>query len=179
MFSQGLKKSSLELYGLICYGELRKKIGGCEYELFQMTGNYFYTVESKVSALEVRHVWYSFTFVLLKILCSLYSTAVNCTSPLFLCRISLAFTVCEMQLMWHPQMTGQSICSLDYLSVLLHLSSICTPKCFCLHCQSLGWHLSPVQSLFSNNEHWRWKRHYGLLQTLAFLASRNALGPSC
>ncbi|NXC51030.1 CRML protein, partial [Penelope pileata] len=28
-FSQGLKKSSLELYGLICYGELRKKIGGC------------------------------------------------------------------------------------------------------------------------------------------------------
>lgn len=32
VFSQGLKKSSLELYGLICYGELRKKIGGCEYE---------------------------------------------------------------------------------------------------------------------------------------------------
>ncbi|NXS90845.1 CRML protein, partial [Jacana jacana] len=29
VFSQGLKKSSLELYGLICYGELRKKIGGC------------------------------------------------------------------------------------------------------------------------------------------------------
>ncbi|KGL77382.1 Protein cramped-like [Tinamus guttatus] len=28
VFSQGLKKSSLELYGLICYGELRKKIGG-------------------------------------------------------------------------------------------------------------------------------------------------------
>lgn len=34
VFSQGLKKSSLELYGLICYGELRKKIGGCEYMLF-------------------------------------------------------------------------------------------------------------------------------------------------
>lgn len=31
MFSRGLKKSSQELYGLICYGELRKKIGGCEY----------------------------------------------------------------------------------------------------------------------------------------------------
>uniref|UniRef100_A0A8C6J434 Protein cramped-like n=1 Tax=Melopsittacus undulatus TaxID=13146 RepID=A0A8C6J434_MELUD len=30
VFSQGLKKSSLELYGLICYGELRKKIGGCD-----------------------------------------------------------------------------------------------------------------------------------------------------
>ncbi|XP_074866822.1 protein cramped-like isoform X3 [Carettochelys insculpta] len=29
VFSQGLKKSSLELYGLVCYGELRKKIGGC------------------------------------------------------------------------------------------------------------------------------------------------------
>ncbi|KAM6114290.1 LOW QUALITY PROTEIN: protein cramped-like [Pterocles gutturalis] len=29
VFSQGLKKSSLELYGLICYAELRKKIGGC------------------------------------------------------------------------------------------------------------------------------------------------------
>ncbi|KAI1233958.1 Protein cramped-like, partial [Lamprotornis superbus] len=28
-FDNGLKKSSLELYGLICYGELRKKIGGC------------------------------------------------------------------------------------------------------------------------------------------------------
>lgn len=35
VFSQGLKKSSLELYGLICYGELRKKIGGCEYTVFQ------------------------------------------------------------------------------------------------------------------------------------------------
>lgn len=34
VFSQGLKKSSLELYGLICYGELRKKIGGCEYSVF-------------------------------------------------------------------------------------------------------------------------------------------------
>lgn len=32
VFSRGLKKSSQELYGLICYGELRKKIGGCEYE---------------------------------------------------------------------------------------------------------------------------------------------------
>lgn len=31
VFSRGLKKSSQELYGLICYGELRKKIGGCEY----------------------------------------------------------------------------------------------------------------------------------------------------
>uniref|UniRef100_A0A8C4NA01 Protein cramped-like n=1 Tax=Eptatretus burgeri TaxID=7764 RepID=A0A8C4NA01_EPTBU len=30
VFSQDLKKSSQELYGLICYGELRKKIGGCE-----------------------------------------------------------------------------------------------------------------------------------------------------
>lgn len=30
VFSRGLKKSSQELYGLICYGELRKKIGGCE-----------------------------------------------------------------------------------------------------------------------------------------------------
>ncbi|XP_028696747.1 protein cramped-like isoform X10 [Macaca mulatta] len=29
VFSRGLKKSSQELYGLICYGELRKKIGGC------------------------------------------------------------------------------------------------------------------------------------------------------
>uniref|UniRef100_A0A8C5R460 Protein cramped-like n=1 Tax=Leptobrachium leishanense TaxID=445787 RepID=A0A8C5R460_9ANUR len=29
VFSCGLKKSSQELYGLICYGELRKKIGGC------------------------------------------------------------------------------------------------------------------------------------------------------
>ncbi|KAM9305211.1 protein cramped-like [Gastrophryne carolinensis] len=29
VFSLGLKKSSQELYGLICYGELRKKIGGC------------------------------------------------------------------------------------------------------------------------------------------------------
>uniref|UniRef100_UPI00358F6C10 protein cramped-like n=1 Tax=Myxine glutinosa TaxID=7769 RepID=UPI00358F6C10 len=29
VFSQDLKKSSQELYGLICYGELRKKIGGC------------------------------------------------------------------------------------------------------------------------------------------------------
>nr|XP_014344998.1 PREDICTED: protein cramped-like isoform X2 [Latimeria chalumnae] len=29
VFSRGLKKSSLELYGLICYGELRKKVGGC------------------------------------------------------------------------------------------------------------------------------------------------------
>ncbi|XP_053550724.1 protein cramped-like isoform X2 [Bombina bombina] len=29
VFPQGLKKSSQELYGLICYGELRKKIGGC------------------------------------------------------------------------------------------------------------------------------------------------------
>ncbi|XP_066432572.1 protein cramped-like isoform X2 [Eleutherodactylus coqui] len=29
IFSCGLKKSSQELYGLICYGELRKKIGGC------------------------------------------------------------------------------------------------------------------------------------------------------
>ncbi|KAJ8786530.1 hypothetical protein J1605_006019 [Eschrichtius robustus] len=28
VFSRGLKKSSQELYGLICYGELRKKIGG-------------------------------------------------------------------------------------------------------------------------------------------------------
>ncbi|KAI5228864.1 protein cramped-like isoform X2 [Manis pentadactyla] len=27
--SRGLKKSSQELYGLICYGELRKKVGGC------------------------------------------------------------------------------------------------------------------------------------------------------
>lgn len=97
VFSQGLKKSSLELYGLICYGELRKKIGGCEYELFQMTGNYFCMVESKVSALEVSHVWYSFSFVLLKSLCSLYSIAVNCMSPLFLWHISLAFTICGMQ----------------------------------------------------------------------------------
>lgn len=31
VFSRGLKKSSQELYGLICYGELRKKVGGCEY----------------------------------------------------------------------------------------------------------------------------------------------------
>ncbi|KAG9476788.1 hypothetical protein GDO78_002271 [Eleutherodactylus coqui] len=30
IFSCGLKKSSQELYGLICYGELRKKIGGCK-----------------------------------------------------------------------------------------------------------------------------------------------------
>ncbi|KAK2495321.1 hypothetical protein MC885_000338, partial [Smutsia gigantea] len=29
VFSRGLKKSSQELYGLICYGELRKKVGGC------------------------------------------------------------------------------------------------------------------------------------------------------
>ncbi|XP_034782816.2 protein cramped-like isoform X1 [Acipenser ruthenus] len=29
VFSRGLKKSSQELYGLICYAELRKKIGGC------------------------------------------------------------------------------------------------------------------------------------------------------
>ncbi|XP_063790731.1 protein cramped-like isoform X2 [Pseudophryne corroboree] len=29
VFSCGLKKSSQELYGLICYGKLRKKIGGC------------------------------------------------------------------------------------------------------------------------------------------------------
>ncbi|XP_049624034.1 protein cramped-like isoform X3 [Suncus etruscus] len=29
VFSHGLKRSSQELYGLICYGELRKKIGGC------------------------------------------------------------------------------------------------------------------------------------------------------
>lgn len=29
VFSRELKKSSQELYGLICYGELRKKIGGC------------------------------------------------------------------------------------------------------------------------------------------------------
>ncbi|XP_053327872.1 protein cramped-like [Spea bombifrons] len=29
VFSRNLKKSSQELYGLICYGELRKKIGGC------------------------------------------------------------------------------------------------------------------------------------------------------
>ncbi|XP_055991194.1 protein cramped-like isoform X1 [Sorex fumeus] len=29
VFSRGLKRSSQELYGLICYGELRKKIGGC------------------------------------------------------------------------------------------------------------------------------------------------------
>ncbi|KAG8433148.1 hypothetical protein GDO86_017438 [Hymenochirus boettgeri] len=28
-FCRGIKKSSQELYGLICYGELRKKIGGC------------------------------------------------------------------------------------------------------------------------------------------------------
>eukprot|EP00069_Balaena_mysticetus_P015990 bmy_01922T0 len=35
VFSRGLKKSSQELYGLICYGELRKKIGGCEYPLLR------------------------------------------------------------------------------------------------------------------------------------------------
>lgn len=28
-----LKKSSQELYGLICYAELRKKVGGCKYRL--------------------------------------------------------------------------------------------------------------------------------------------------
>ncbi|XP_066545052.1 protein cramped-like isoform X2 [Amia ocellicauda] len=29
VYSRGLKKSSQELYGLICYAELRKKVGGC------------------------------------------------------------------------------------------------------------------------------------------------------
>lgn len=47
VFSQGLKKSSLELYGLICYGELRKKIGGCKYE-FPLTEIFLYMVESEV-----------------------------------------------------------------------------------------------------------------------------------
>ncbi len=31
MYSRVLKKSSQELYGLICYAELRKKVGGCKY----------------------------------------------------------------------------------------------------------------------------------------------------
>lgn len=38
VFSRGLKKSSQELYGLICYGELRKKVGGCEYGVLAALG---------------------------------------------------------------------------------------------------------------------------------------------
>lgn len=33
VYSRVLKKSSQELYGLICYAELRKKVGGCKYRV--------------------------------------------------------------------------------------------------------------------------------------------------
>lgn len=113
VFSQGLKKSSLELYGLICYGELRKKIGGCEYDLkLFLYGRIRIVYPWSWQCLVQFHFW------VIQNLCSLYSIAVICgvvfsldiflflktflvccISPLFLWQISLAFAICGMQCM--------------------------------------------------------------------------------